>query len=80
MTEWFRGYVKRKVQTIDGFEYKILLIDYGQEVKVKSNRLKQLPFEFSIERLESQLLRIILFGIMPTFLEISITAQESKFR
>lgn len=62
-------------------EYKTLLIDYGKEIKVSCNRLRPLSVDFGTKYLDSQVLKIVLYGVMPAFLEISIIdAGKTKLR
>lgn len=76
---WYRGCVTKCDRTDKRYEYRVLLIDYGREIDVHHGQLRILPEQFNTDRLQSQFIKIALYGVIPIYFDIGL-ASESRFR
>lgn len=69
--DWFRGYIVRTDHSNSGLLAKVFLIDYGAFLQdIPYHYIYALPFEYSVNVLDSQAFKIALFGVNPRGIQI----------
>jgi hypothetical protein len=73
---WHRAEVEYVLHETKGYVYKVFLVDYGLSIKVRSSAIRKLPSAWV--DLDYQSFQVVLYGILPTTVEMDYKDMKMK--
>lgn len=73
---WHRAQVEYVLHVAKGYVYKVFLVDYGLSVEVRSSAIRKLPSVW--DGLDYQSFQVVLYGILPTTVEMDYKDMKMK--
>jgi len=73
---WHRAEFEYMLHGAKGCAYKVFLVDHGLSVQVCSSAVRKLPVAWN--SLDYQAFQVVLYGVLPTTVEMDYEAMEMK--
>jgi len=73
---WHRAEFEYMLQGPKGCTYKVFLVDHGLSVQVCSSAIRKLPVAWN--SLDYQAFQVVLYGVLPTTVEMDYEAMKMK--